>query len=254
MPIRSQDPKWRGDGKALLSCLALLKYLTFLKYLTLQKYLSLPRRSVQQATVMNLNFSHLESPLGDLVLVTDASMTIRALDFADRQGHLHRGLREQYGSYRLTASAAPAVVVDAMTRYFDGELDALASLPTATQGSALQHRVWAALRDIPAGTTTSYGRLAKALGFDDPRAAIDIGAANGANPIAIIVPCHRVIASDGGLKGYAGGLPRKRWLLEHEQALAPASPTEVTKATKVVQSTQTALPTQPTQPTQPTLV
>jgi len=77
-----------------------------------------------------------------------------------------------------------------------------------------------ALRGIPAGTTTSYGKLAKSLGFDDPRAAIDIGAANGANPIAIIVPCHRVIASNGDLKGYAWGLHRKRWLLEHEKAIA----------------------------------
>lgn len=107
-----------------------------------------------------------------------------------------------------------------MARYFDGELQALDGLRTATAGSELQRRVWAALRHIPAGTTTSYGKLAKALGFDDPRAAIDMGAANGANPIAIIVPCHRVIASNGDLKGYAWGLHRKRWLLEHERAMA----------------------------------
>jgi methylated-DNA-[protein]-cysteine S-methyltransferase len=85
----------------------------------------------------------------------------------------------------------------------------------------LQRKVWAALRHIPAGTTTTYGKLARDLGFDDPRAAIDIGAANGANPIAIVVPCHRVIASNGELKGYAWGLHRKHWLLEHEKALQP---------------------------------
>ena len=80
-------------------------------------------------------------------------------------------------------------------------------------------KVWAALRRIPAGSTTSYGKLARELGFEDPRAAIDIGAANGANPVAIVVPCHRVIASTGDLKGYAWGLHRKRWLLEHEKAV-----------------------------------
>lgn len=76
--------------------------------------------------------------------------------------------------------------------------------------------MWGAIRHIPAGATVSYGQLAKSLRLTDPRAAIDIGAALGANPIAIIVPCHRVIAEDGTLKGYAGGLDRKRWLLEHE--------------------------------------
>lgn len=71
----------------------------------------------------------------------------------------------------------------------------------------------------PAGTITTYGKLAKELGFDDPRAAIDLGAANGASLIAIIVPCHRVIASNGDLEGYAWGLHRKRGLPEHEQAM-----------------------------------
>ena len=79
------------------------------------------------------------------------------------------------------------------------------------------------MRRIPAGQTISYGWLARALGFRDPRAAIDIGAANGANPVAVIVPCHRVIASSGDLKGYAWGLHRKRWLLKHEDALPRAA-------------------------------
>jgi len=91
----------------------------------------------------------------------------------------------------------------------------------------LQRQVWAALRDIPAGHTTSYGELARALGYDDPRMAIEIGAANGANPIAIVVPCHRVIAKNGDLKGYAWGLHRKRWLLEHERALPQVQQAEV---------------------------
>lgn len=168
---------------------------------------------------MKLFLSHLDSPLGDMLLVTDAQQAVRALDFADHEARLHRGLREHYGEVELTAIPAPAAIADALARYFAGELEALNGLPTATAGSELQRRVWAALRRIPAGTTTSYGRLARELGFDDPRAAIDMGAANGANPIAIIVPCHRVIASNGDLKGYAWGLHRKRWLLEHEKAM-----------------------------------
>ena len=170
---------------------------------------------------MQLFLSRLESPLGEMLLVTDAQRVVRALDFADHRSRLYRGIREHYGHVGLTQIPAPAEIVRAMARYFSGELSALNSLPTETAGSDLQRRVWAALRQIPAGTTTTYGKLAKELGFADPRAAIDIGAANGSNPIALIVPCHRVIASNGDLKGYAWGLHRKRWLLEHEKAMAP---------------------------------
>lgn len=168
---------------------------------------------------MNLFLSPLDSPLGPLLLVTDAQQAVRALEFADHKARLHRGLRESYGEVALAGMAAPADIADALARYFEGELGALNVLRTATAGSDLQRRVWAALRRIPVGTTTSYGTLAKELGFDDPRAAIDIGAANGANPIALVVPCHRVIASNGELKGYAWGLHRKRWLLAHEKAM-----------------------------------
>lgn len=169
---------------------------------------------------MDMFLSALDSPLGAMLLVTDAQRVVHALDFADRKARLHRGLRERYGDGTPAEAPAPAEIADALIRYFAGELAALNALRTATTGSALQRRVGAALRRIPAGTTTSYGRLAKALGFDDPRAAVDMGAATGANPIAIIVPCHRVIASDGDLKGYAWGLHRKRWLLQHEKAVA----------------------------------
>jgi methylated-DNA-[protein]-cysteine S-methyltransferase len=170
---------------------------------------------------MQIFVSALASPLGDMLLVTDSQQAVRALDFADHQARLKRGLREHYGSVEAVEAPAPAGIADAIARYFAGELTALDAVQTETAGSELQRRVWAALRRLPAGTTTSYGKLARELGFDDPRAAIDIGAAIGANPIAIIVPCHRVIASNGDLKGYAWGLHRKRWLLEHEKAIAP---------------------------------
>ncbi|MCP3705885.1 methylated-DNA--[protein]-cysteine S-methyltransferase [Paraburkholderia sp. CNPSo 3274] len=169
---------------------------------------------------MQLFLSHIESPLGNLMLVSDAQQRLHALEFSDHRSRLHRGLRERHGGAELIDAAAPASIADAMTRYFSGELNALDPLPVVMAGSDLEQSVWAALRHIPAGSTTSYGKLAKALGFEDPRAAIDIGAANGANPIAIVVPCHRVIASNGELKGYAWGSHRKRWLLEHEKAIA----------------------------------
>ncbi|MHA7683923.1 methylated-DNA--[protein]-cysteine S-methyltransferase [Cupriavidus sp. PET2-C1] len=170
---------------------------------------------------MRMFLSYLESPLGGLLLVTDARQIVRGLDFADHKARQHRSLRDHYGSVELVDVPAPSEIAEALARYFAGESGALDALRTETAGSQLQRRVWAALRRIPAGTTTTYGKLAKELGFDDPRAAIDIGAANGANPIAIIVPCHRVIASNGDLKGYAWGVSRKRWLLEHERAIAP---------------------------------
>ena len=169
---------------------------------------------------MKLFLSQLESPLGTMLLVTDGQHAVRALDFADHGARMRRGLREHYGEVNLAEILAPTEISEAVQRYFAGDLQALNALRTQTSGSELQRRVWAALRGIPAGTTTTYGKLAKGLGFDDPPAALDVGAANGSNPIAIIVPCHRVIASNGDLKGYAWGLYRKRWLLEHERAIA----------------------------------
>ena len=170
---------------------------------------------------MRLYLSRLESPLGGLLLVTDDRQQVRALDFADHRARLFRLLAEHYGTeYDVSEAAAPASVAAALERYFSGELEALDGIATATAGSELQRRVWTALRRIPAGETTNYGAIARELGFDDPRAAIEVGAANGANPVSIIVPCHRVVGKNGDLKGYAGGPHRKRWLLEHEGALA----------------------------------
>ncbi len=176
---------------------------------------------------MKLDLCKLESPLGELLLVTDSQEQLRALDFADHRAHLHRLLREHYGAHELVEGPAPAHMAAALRRYFEGDLAALDAVATLTAGSDLQRQVWAALRRIPGGQTTSYGELSRALGYDDPRMAIEVGAAIGANPIAIVVPCHRVIAKSGDLKGYAWGLHRKRWLLAHEHALPPARPASV---------------------------
>lgn len=108
---------------------------------------------------------------------------------------------------------------DVLSRYFDGELTAIDTVPVELNGTEFQKRVWQALRRIPAGSTLSYGELARRLG--EPAAVRAVGAANGANPVALVVPCHRVIGSDGTLTGYGGGLERKRWLLVHERVVAP---------------------------------
>ena len=93
-------------------------------------------------------------------------------------------------------------------------MEALDRIPAVFSGTPFQNRVWKALRKIPIGTTTSYGALAKKIG--EPKAVRAVGLANGSNPIGVVVPCHRVIGSDGSLTGYGGGLPRKKWLLDHE--------------------------------------
>jgi methylated-DNA-[protein]-cysteine S-methyltransferase len=177
---------------------------------------------------MKLNFGSIESPIGALVCVTDQQGLLRALDFADHRLHLYRGLREHYADFEHVDTVAPLHIVDALQRYFSGEINALESMAIAAAGNELQTKVWNALRGIPAGQTTSYGALARKMGYDDPRMAIEVGTANGANPIAIVVPCHRVVASNGDLKGYVWGLHRKPWLLRHEGALPAKPPAPVT--------------------------
>ena len=155
------------------------------------------------------------SPVGTILVVWDDDGALRALDFEDYDARMQRLLLRHYGTYTLLPAEAPAAVRDALAAFFAGDLDALAALPVRTNGTAFQHRVWAALRGIPAGRTSTYGALAAAIGA--PTASRAVGLANGANPIAIVVPCHRVIGVNGALTGYGGGLARKRWLLEHER-------------------------------------
>jgi methylated-DNA-[protein]-cysteine S-methyltransferase len=163
---------------------------------------------------MRLRLERWAAPVSPLLLVTDEDGVLRALDFADHEDRMHRLLRTHYGEFTLEDGAAPVALARALDAYFEGRIEALAGVPTATGGTPFQCAVWNALRRIPAGTTLSYGQLAASLGC--PGASRAVGAANGANPIAIVVPCHRVIGADGKLTGFGGGLPRKRWLLDHE--------------------------------------
>jgi len=168
---------------------------------------------------MRLQLDRLASPIGAIFLVSDERGALRALDFDEYEARMARLLRLHYGAVELAHGAAPEATKRALDAYFAGDVGALASLQTATGGSLFQRGVWAALRTIPAGATTTYGELAAKLGRPDASRAV--GLANGANPIAVVVPCHRVIGANGDLTGYGGGLPRKRWLLDHERRYAP---------------------------------
>jgi methylated-DNA-[protein]-cysteine S-methyltransferase len=168
---------------------------------------------------MRLRLERWASPISSLLLVTDHDGNLRGLEFAENEARLVRLLRGQRGDYALEDGAAPRSITQALQGYFDGDLDALLEIPTRAAGTAFQREVWKALREIPAGTTTSYGQLAAKLGRTGSSRAV--GAANGANPIPIVVPCHRVIGADGSLTGFGSGLPRKKWLLDHEARFAP---------------------------------
>lgn len=163
---------------------------------------------------MHLTLDHIPSPVGEVLVVTDADGAVRALDFHDYEARLRLLLRRHYGEVVLTEGCAPETIRRAVEAWFGGDLNAFDAITVRTGGTAFQRAVWKALRDIPTGETRTYGQLAASIGA--PKAVRAVGLANGANPVGVIVPCHRVIGANKTLTGYAGGLERKRWLLAHE--------------------------------------
>jgi methylated-DNA-[protein]-cysteine S-methyltransferase len=161
-----------------------------------------------------LTFDRLDTPIGIALLVTNHDGALCALDWIDYEERLRTLLRRYYGAFELKNNTAPSEIRTALSRYFDGDLGQLHGITCHIPGTTFQHNVWAALREIPAGTTLSYGALAAQLGV--PAAMRAVGHANGANPLSVVVPCHRLIGANGSLTGYGGGIARKRWLLEHE--------------------------------------
>ena len=174
---------------------------------------------------MQLSRTVIPTPLGPmLALASDEGLC--ALEFTTVQGpnggedrltRLHARLRRWFPPHEMVDRETPVTVSarEWLTAYFRGSSATIDDLPLDMRGAAFEKRVWVALRAIPPGETTSYGALARALGSAGASRAV--GAANGANPIAIIVPCHRVIGASGSLTGYGGGLDRKTWLIDHER-------------------------------------
>lgn len=176
---------------------------------------------IATAVTATLYSERMSTPLGTLIVITDEDDRARAVDWSDYESRMDRLLRLHDGPERaaLRERGGPSSARRALEAYFDGVLGAIDRIATVGGGTPFQQRVWEALRGIPVGRTMSYGQLAQVIG--QPRAVRAVGLANGANPIGIIVPCHRVIGADGSLTGYGGGLERKRWLLAHEGAITP---------------------------------
>jgi len=161
-----------------------------------------------------LLLDRLATPIGEALIITDETGMLRAFDWADRQVGMMRLLRLHYGTLMPRPGAAPRLMQRLLRRYFEGDVACLAAIEWRTGGTPFQRKVWKGLTRIAPGETLSYGTLAARLGC--PQSVRAVGAANGANPISVVVPCHRVIGADGSLTGYGGGLERKRWLLAHE--------------------------------------
>lgn len=162
---------------------------------------------------MEVHIDEIESPIGKVVLA-ESSGALCALDFEESPEPVLARLKRRYGSLEVRPGNGVREFRDRLEAYFQGELNALDGLAVEPGGTAFQREVWSALQRIPVGSTTSYGDIAAAIG----RAAAvrAVGMANSRNPIAVVIPCHRVVGRDGSLTGYAGGLERKRWLLQHE--------------------------------------
>ncbi|MFL6446442.1 MAG: methylated-DNA--[protein]-cysteine S-methyltransferase [Bryobacteraceae bacterium] len=167
--------------------------------------------------VLNLFIDRMDTPIGELLLVADERGRVRAVDWTDHEQRMLRLLHLHYSSneFKIEPAHNSHSLKHAMEAYFADDVNAIVDLPVETAGTPFQRMVWNELRSIPVGASVSYRKVAEQIGR--PMAVRAVGLANGANPIGIVVPCHRVIGSNGSLTGYGGGLERKRWLLDHER-------------------------------------
>jgi methylated-DNA-[protein]-cysteine S-methyltransferase len=168
--------------------------------------------------ILRFSVDHLATPIGAMRIVSDEDGNLRATFWTENDRELETFLARHYAPLPVDFEPAcdPHGLTSAIARYFAGDLHSIDALPVKTAGTEFQRTVWRILRDIPCGTTISYGELARRIGRPDAVRAV--GLANGANPIGVVVPCHRVIGANGTLTGYGGGIERKRWLLDHERA------------------------------------
>ncbi|HET7216430.1 MAG TPA: methylated-DNA--[protein]-cysteine S-methyltransferase [Vicinamibacterales bacterium] len=165
-----------------------------------------------------IDVATMQSPVGELTLAANGSR-VCMVHFGAATPEVISTLRRWYPDAATEMTRDPAGAVGVLRRYFDGDLAALDEVDVELHGTPFQRGVWTALRGIRAGTTISYMELARRVG--SPAAVRAVGAANGANPVAVVLPCHRVIGANGSLTGYGGGLDRKRWLLDHEGVIRP---------------------------------
>ncbi len=164
----------------------------------------------------SLQSDRYKSPIGEILMLSHSEQ-LCYLDFADNDARLEKLLTTRYREFSIASPKKNATNLRTrLARYFAGQWDAFDGLQLCTDGTDFQNKVWRRLQKIPLGETTSYQKLAKAI--HKPKAIRAVGGANARNPIAIIIPCHRVIAADQSLGGYAGGVERKAWLLAHEGA------------------------------------
>ncbi len=163
-----------------------------------------------------LVIDYYDCKIGTIIMVFDDGI-LCALDFSEYEQRFLYLLAKSYPKYHLTQKHDPFGFRDLLRRYLSGNISAFDNVNVTLRGTEFQQQVWSALRNIPAGHTISYGNLARKIGR--PNAARALGHANSLNPIALVLPCHRVIGKNGSLTGYAGGLDRKEWLLKHEEAL-----------------------------------
>jgi len=156
--------------------------------------------------------------IGPIHMVADGGRLV-ALEFGDVEHRLMPMLRARFGKEPMLEPADDLGKITSVIRaYFEGNLAALDAIEVDGGGTDFQRRAWDALRAIPPGETRTYGQMAEILGR--PNAARAIGAANALNPISLVVPCHRLIGSNGALTGYGGGIERKRWLIDHERRMS----------------------------------
>ncbi|MEO8586611.1 MAG: methylated-DNA--[protein]-cysteine S-methyltransferase [Acidobacteriota bacterium] len=167
-------------------------------------------------TTTSLFVTEMETPQGAIVFARRKERLV-ALGFKDHWPRLKSDLEKRFGAVELVPDPKGGHAGSALRRYLGGDFMALDALEVDTQGTPFQEKVWSRLRKIPAGATWSYADLARAVG--KPSAVRAVAGANARNPVSVVVPCHRVIAKNGKLSGYGGGVPRKRWLLKHEGAL-----------------------------------
>ncbi len=165
---------------------------------------------------MKLLIDRIPSPMGTMLLISDGS-SLCALDFADCEARMLGLLQKRYPTFELVETIDPLGLSTKIRAYLSGDFTSLDNIPVNGGGTEFQQQVWQMLQTIPIGTTISYGELATKIG--KPTAARAVGMANSLNPVAIVVPCHRVIGAKAKLTGYAGGLDRKQWLLQHEGAM-----------------------------------